>query len=201
MFGYGHVQHLVLAPSGVVAVIPTHDRAALLRRCLMAVFTQACVPDHVLVIDNASGAAAHDAVLEFPRAEHIRLDVNVCAGMQAALTSGAAFMWLMDEDDPRSLAFPLRIGRRTLFKIQAAQARGAIDGFAHLFNGALMGGDLVRRIGLPDPCFCMRGDGVEFRARARRVNRASPCSARRNSRTQYRPESCARLRAAATTPW
>ncbi len=194
-----------VAPSGVVAVIVTHDRPVLLRRCLMAVFTQACVPDQVLVIDNASGAATRNAVLEFPRAEDIRLDVNVggaggfCAGMQAALACGAVFMWLMDddgwprepdclarllaggagrdivaplvldEDDPRNLAFPLRIGGRTLFKAEAAQARGAIGGLAHLFNGALIAADLVRRVGLPDPRFFMRGDEVEFLARARRA--------------------------------
>ena len=121
------------------------------------------------------------------------------AGIRAALERGAAWIWLMDDDgrpagpgclgtllamaeraeadivaplvldvdDPARLAFPIRIAGRTRFK--AADVPREVAGFAHLFNGALVRTDLIRRIGPPDPRFVMRGDEVEFLFRARRA--------------------------------
>ena len=76
---------------------------------------------------------------------------------------------VVDVDEPARLAFPVRIAGRTLFGVDAVQRHGPVPGFAHLFNGALIGAGLLRRIGLPDARFFIRGDEVEFLYRARRA--------------------------------
>jgi len=75
---------------------------------------------------------------------------------------------VVDVDEPRRLSFPVRIAGRTLFEVEALVRHGPVPGFAHLFNGALIGAGLFRRIGLPDPRFFIRGDEVEFLFRAQR---------------------------------
>lgn len=76
---------------------------------------------------------------------------------------------VIDTDEPRRLSFPVRIAGRTLFDVDSVARHGPVPGFAHLFNGALIGAGLFRRIGLPDPRFFIRGDEVEFLFRARRA--------------------------------
>ena len=76
---------------------------------------------------------------------------------------------VVDVDEPARLAFPVRISGRTLFEVGAVQRHGPVQGFAHLFNGALIHAGLLRRIGLPDARFFIRGDEVEFLYRARRA--------------------------------
>jgi len=76
---------------------------------------------------------------------------------------------VIDTEEPHRLSFPVRIAGRTLFDVDAVVQHGPVPGFAHLFNGALIGAGLFRRIGLPDPRFFIRGDEVEFLFRARRA--------------------------------
>ena len=76
---------------------------------------------------------------------------------------------VVDVDDPDRLAFPIRTRGQTRFRVNEMEDQGPIEGFAHLFNGALIHAGLVRRIGLPDPRFFIRGDEVEFLYRARRA--------------------------------
>jgi rhamnopyranosyl-N-acetylglucosaminyl-diphospho-decaprenol beta-1,3/1,4-galactofuranosyltransferase len=76
---------------------------------------------------------------------------------------------VLDVTQPARLAFPLRLGLRTLFRADQVIDRGVLHGFAHLFNGALIGRSVFERIGLPDPRFVIRGDEVEFLYRARRA--------------------------------
>ncbi len=76
---------------------------------------------------------------------------------------------VIDAEEPRRLSFPVRIAGRTLFEADAVARHGSVPGFAHLFNGALIGAGLFRRVGLPDPRFFIRGDEVEFLFRARRA--------------------------------
>ena len=57
----------------LIAVIVTHDRPALQRRCLASVAGQELQPDAILVIDDASaGPATEAAMAAFPQARHIR---------------------------------------------------------------------------------------------------------------------------------
>lgn len=199
----------------MVAVIVTHDRPALLRRCLEGVLSQVCAPHEVVVVDNASAPETAAVLRGFVAAGHpvhvMRLPRNgggaggFCAGMGCALDRGADWLWLMDDDGvpagdgclrtllataeargaelvgalvvdadaPERLAFPVRLrgrlGGRTVFDVATLRRHGPVDGFAHLFNGALASAGLVRRIGAPDPRFFIRGDEVEFLLRARRA--------------------------------
>ena len=77
---------------------------------------------------------------------------------------------VIDADEPDRLSFPIRLSGRTRFKLADVLAHGAVQGFAHLFNGALISAELFRRIGLPEARFFIRGDEVEFLYRARRSN-------------------------------
>jgi len=97
---------------------------------------------------------------------------NCLAGLLATAVARRAELvgpLVIDADEPRRLSFPVRIAGRTLFDVESVVRHGPVPGFAHLFNGALIGAGLFRRIGLPDPCFFIRGDEVEFLFRARRA--------------------------------
>ena len=92
-------------PARVCAVVVTHDRRELLRRCLAALGEQTAPLDHVLVVDNASVDGTGDMVREeFPDAELVRLDHNAGGaggfheGMHRAHATGAEWIWLMDDD-------------------------------------------------------------------------------------------------------
>ena len=92
-------------PDRVCAVVVTHDRRELLRRCLGALGEQTAPLDHVLVVDNASVDGTGDMVREeFPEAELVRLDHNTGGaggfheGMRRAHAAGAEWIWLMDDD-------------------------------------------------------------------------------------------------------
>ena len=76
---------------------------------------------------------------------------------------------IRDIDQTDRLAFPIRQRGRTRFTVAALEDAPLMDGFAHLFNGALVAGRVFARIGLPDPRLFIRGDEVEFLLRARRA--------------------------------
>lgn len=94
----------------VAAVILTHNRCALLARCLDAVLAQFHPPGIVLVVDNAStdGTAAlmRARVAAHPAAvRHVRSERNLGAaggyrlGIQSALAETAPdWIWMMDDD-------------------------------------------------------------------------------------------------------
>jgi GT2 family glycosyltransferase len=89
----------------VTAVVVTHNRKALLRECLAAVGSQTAPPGRILVIDNASSDGTGEMVSgAFPHAEVVRLEQNVGGaggfheGLRRAHESGAAWVWLMDDD-------------------------------------------------------------------------------------------------------
>lgn len=104
--------------SRVCAIVVTHERVALLRECLDAVLGQTRPPDHVLVVDNASGDATPDVLAEeyTGRVEVLRLPTNegsaggFHAGMRAGVAGGWDWLWVMDDDtvpDPTALALLL----------------------------------------------------------------------------------------------
>ena len=99
----------------MVAVVVTHRRQDLLRRCLSAVLGQTRPPDAVVVVDNASEDGT-DALVrrEFPAVDLVVLARNTggaggfAAGLQRALdVHGAGAAWLLDDDtvpEPEALA-------------------------------------------------------------------------------------------------
>ncbi len=71
-------------------------------------------------------------------------------------------------NQPERLAFPIRRRGRTRFSIAELDAPEIIEGFAHLFNGALIQAATFQAAGLPDARLFIRGDEVEFMLRLRR---------------------------------
>ena len=113
-------------PSTVCAVVVTHDRLPLLRRCLAAVLAQERAPDHVVVLDNASTDGTQQALArEFPQVEVVRLARNEGSsggfheGIAHAVAGGWDWIWVMDDD---TLPEPTALSR-----LLAARADGAQD--------------------------------------------------------------------------
>src|SRR3954453_10862394 len=78
---------------GVCAVVVTHNRREMLRRCLGALARQTTQVDRVVVIDNASIDGTADLVRdEFPDAELLRLEKNAggAGGFHAGMKRAAA---------------------------------------------------------------------------------------------------------------
>jgi GT2 family glycosyltransferase len=89
----------------VCAVVVTHNRRELLAECLAAIAAQTRAPDHVLVVDNASGDGTASMVeREHSGVELLRLDRNEGGaggfheGMRHAVAAGWGWLWLMDDD-------------------------------------------------------------------------------------------------------
>ncbi len=78
---------------------------------------------------------------------------------------------VVDEHDPESLVFPIRLrgGTRVVHDVasaRAAAADGRLDGIVIPFNGVLVTRALVERIGYPRAEFFIWGDDHEYRLRA-----------------------------------
>jgi len=93
-----------------------------------------------------------------------RLIVVVEAG------TGIAAPLVLDHEDRERLAFPIRLAGRTRFLVEELEGAKRIEGFAHLFNGALVRSEIFDAIGLPDSRLICRGDEVEFMLRALRAS-------------------------------
>jgi rhamnopyranosyl-N-acetylglucosaminyl-diphospho-decaprenol beta-1,3/1,4-galactofuranosyltransferase len=98
-------------------------------------------------------------------------DAHCLPELMTAMAAGCdiAAPLVMDVQEQSSLAFPLRLSRRTCFQVEEVTATLRIDGFAHLFNGALIKAAAFSTVGLPDPRFVIRGDEVEFLYRCLRA--------------------------------
>lgn len=75
---------------------------------------------------------------------------------------------VVDEQDPRQLAFPLRRGLVWVRRRSDLGPGETLTGVANLFNGALLSEAAVEAVGVPDPRLFVRGDEVEMHRRLRR---------------------------------
>ena len=89
----------------VYAIVVTHNRREMLRRCLGALAGQERPPDRVLVVDNASSDGTQVMLAEdFPQVDVLALPTNEGGaggfheGIKRAHAEGAEWMWLMDDD-------------------------------------------------------------------------------------------------------
>jgi rhamnopyranosyl-N-acetylglucosaminyl-diphospho-decaprenol beta-1,3/1,4-galactofuranosyltransferase len=89
----------------VCAVVVTHNRRELLRRCLAALAAQDRPVDETLVVDNASHDGTAEMVRdEFGHVQLLRLEENVGGaggfhrGIAWAYDRGHEWLWLMDDD-------------------------------------------------------------------------------------------------------
>ncbi|MGY2067534.1 galactofuranosyltransferase GlfT1 [Blastococcus sp. SYSU DS0619] len=85
-------------------------------------------------------------------------------GRQLAEVSPA----VVDEADPRRLAFPLRRGLRWAGSVDAFGPDEFLPSYASLFNGALFRATAFRAIGVPDLRLFLRGDETEIHRRLQR---------------------------------
>ena len=88
----------------VSVVIPTHNRAELLRRAIKSVLDQTYVNLEIIVVDDASSGNTHEVVADFgdPRIRYIRHESN--RGGSAARNTGiraatGEFIAFLDDDD------------------------------------------------------------------------------------------------------
>ena len=108
----------------VCAVVVTHNRKAMLRRCLSALAAQRRPPERILVVDNASTDGTGAMVeREYDQVELLALAANEGGaggfheGMKRAHTDGAEWLWLMDDDtipSSEALAELLAVAERDL---------------------------------------------------------------------------------------
>lgn len=196
------------ASSRVCAVIVTYNRQKLLLCCLTALCRQSRTPDKIIVVDNASTDDTPATVTAFAKhadmpIEYARLEVNTGGaggfkhGLQLAMTGGAEWMWLMDDDaepHPAALAELMAVATNptdiygsvathgedicwatTLLKPEKRVVNRLVQmpDMAHVqslpFLGFLIHCELVRAIGLPDDGYFIAADDIEYCLRARRA--------------------------------
>jgi GT2 family glycosyltransferase len=94
---------------GVFAVVYTYNRKELVAQCLESIQHQSLAPERIVLVDNGGtdGTRAYLAergLLDDPRVEYVRLEVNTGAagGLRAAITHafrrGCEWAWVMDDD-------------------------------------------------------------------------------------------------------
>jgi GT2 family glycosyltransferase len=188
----------------VAVVLVTYNRAAVLSETLCALRRQSRPVDQVVVVDNASTDETlpmlrrefPEAVL-LPMAENAGFGAGLAAGMQHAVTAGADFCWLLDDDsapDSHALAAlmaaleavptagvagysggALRLGvpeRRPLERTSAVTT--VLDGIRVyrrdwcLVDGALVPRRTMQAVGYPRSDFFMMMEDVEYTGRIRR---------------------------------
>ena len=120
----------------VCAIVVTHNRRELLRRCLAALQTQSRPVDSILVIDNASSDGTSQMLTEaFPRVKVLRRRENLGSargfrdGMRWALEGGFEWVWLMDDD-----AVPCKTALERLLAAEKADPRVRLQPVAFWCN-------------------------------------------------------------------
>jgi rhamnopyranosyl-N-acetylglucosaminyl-diphospho-decaprenol beta-1,3/1,4-galactofuranosyltransferase len=107
------------SPPRVAAAIATFNRRDRLRQCVSAMLAQTEPLDEVIVVDNASSDGSDAMVAEeFPSVRLVRMVENTgaaggfAAGLEAAVSSGNAWVWVFNDDDipePDALATMLKV--------------------------------------------------------------------------------------------
>lgn len=86
----------------ITAIIPTYNRAELLRDCLVSVLSQVRKPDEIIVVNDGSTDGTESVVASF--GEDVRLLSKDNGGKSLALNAGLEvatgdYIWIMDDDD------------------------------------------------------------------------------------------------------
>lgn len=192
----------------VCAVVVTYNRRELLLCCLTALCRQSRPPNRIIVVDNASTDGTPEAMTAYAKhagvqVEYVRLEVNTGGaggfkhGLQQAVSAGAQWVWLMDDDaepHPAALAELMTVATNPTDIYGSVATHGEdvcwnttllepekrvvnhlaqMPDRAHVqslpFLGFLIHCDLVRTIGLPDDGFFIAADDIEYCLRAQRA--------------------------------
>ena len=92
-----------MAAKKTAAVVVTHNRLDLLKRCLEGVRAQSTCPESIVVVNNASSDGTSEWLekqggLEVIIQENLGSAGGQAAGIERAKGIGASFFWLMDDD-------------------------------------------------------------------------------------------------------
>lgn len=196
------------SPARVCAVVVTYNRCALLARCLDSLSQQGPRLSSIVVVDNASTddtqnsmrcrVAERDSLLIYQRlAGNVGGAGGFAHGIASALSLGADWIWLMDDDaepEPQALCELLAQAHSPRDVYASAPQRNGVlawpatwrdaDGAWHVarrleelpptctvashpFLGFLIHRDLVQRIGLPDATLFISADDIDYSLRAR----------------------------------
>jgi GT2 family glycosyltransferase len=194
----------------VSAIVVTYNRIALLQRCVDALSKQTRAVDLIVIVDNASTDGTHAWLQDLgstsgPRIFPISLTTNsggaggFSEGMRFALSEGASWFWLMDDDamphedaleallstspSPSDIYGSIAVsGRRTSWPVTLIQSGKSgqvvkdtqdVPALAQVeslpFLGFLVHRNRVMEIGFPDPGFFVAADDVEYCIRAKGV--------------------------------
>lgn len=164
--------------TGVVAVVVTYNRRALLARCVAALRAQEGGLQRILVVDNASTDGTGTMLEAAAREPGIPLDVlrssrnlggagGFAAGMDAAMAARPHWLWLMDDDsepEPGALQELLQAAARA--RLQGRAPIGFLasqvlwrDGSRHRMNEP---GRMTRRAPAPAPKGLVAADYASF---------------------------------------
>jgi rhamnopyranosyl-N-acetylglucosaminyl-diphospho-decaprenol beta-1,3/1,4-galactofuranosyltransferase len=95
----------------------------------------------------------------FPADEHCLAQLGLLARTRGA---DVVSPLIVADDDPAHTAFTFYMDGRRTYERALLQRQPVIEGFAHLFNGALIQSASLGRVGLPDFRLFIRGDEVDF---------------------------------------
>lgn len=191
----------------ILAVVVTHNRKTLLKRCLDNLKLQSRQPDDILVIDNGSSDGTQAFLdannIQYIKQENLGSAGGWYCGINYGLKNNYDLCWLMDDDGfpeknslnlleekydkkysclsslvvdekmKKKLVFPMPIlnkngfptikfFNRKLYSIDSFSNSEEIYPFAHLFNGALISMDAVRKIGNINKDYFIMGDEVDY---------------------------------------
>lgn len=185
----------------IAIVIVTHNRKALLKRCLLSALAQSRMPDAIIVVDNASTDGT-EAMLRkefpgYPFLLYCNMGGNLGGaggfhhGAKLAVEKGADWICLMDDDcllhpdciqqlikhiDDRDFIYsPVILSvedkQTVLWGIKAKVNSGNLEVVTIPFNGFLVHRDTIAAIGYPDKDFFIYGDDADYNFRARASGR------------------------------
>lgn len=185
----------------IYAVVVTYNRKILLKSNIDALLAQSLQPSAIIIIDNASTDGTENFIeKEFRHNTNIiykRSDRNTggaggfYSGTKLAVESGAAWVWLMDDDclpdkdclkklmmgvdNKRDVYSPIILSledkKTALWGIKAKPDTGKHEGISLPFNGFLVHRETIKEIGFPDKRFFIYGDDTEYNLRAQSSGR------------------------------
>ncbi len=197
-----------------IAIVVTHNRCNLLKRCLKSLQSQSIKLSDILVIDNGSTDGTKDLLNKFDikviHQENLGSAGGWHTGLKYALDNGFEAAWLMDDDgypdqkayeilknnftkntacissvlisenDNSKFVFPFPILDTKGFPKLAIKKRNIISRrefdllskeerypWVHLFNGALISINTVKKIGNVNKDYFLYGDEVDYFFRLR----------------------------------